>query len=244
MGLFSFFRLKGDPLVALQRDPLTRDFTRAAELEFVEKQVGNLRLIGRDADARELITKFLGTLLDFWKDEPLNPGHLSMFTAAALRLDIPEVAKQSLEIVIASQKEPPILDLTTLFLDLGTVYQRLDLSLEKQLDCYQKAVAALPSLNLQYSATRKQKAKAHLCAYLTASRLLLETEAAWHLSRARAFAPEIKFEDTAAVERFFEERRSTLTPDVASRLARLADELQDKAEYVSPPHRDKPASVE
>ena len=235
MGFFSFLKFKSDPLAALQDNRLTRDFTLAAELESIEKRVGNLRLVGRGVDARELICKLLRKLLECWRDEPSNPAHLRMFATASLRLDTPEVARKSLESVIATCKESRVLDLTTLYLELGVVYERLGLPIDDQFVCYQNAAKASPASDARYAATRKQKAKAHYYAHLAAARILLEDEATWHLSRAIEFAPGVNFDDKRAVESFFEERSATLTPDVANYIAELVGQLHGNVGDVQSP---------
>ena len=117
-----------------------------------------------------------------------------------------------------------MMDLTSVYCSLATLYQQLQYPLEKQFSCYRDAAEALPTPNTLFPATRIQKAKAHYYAHLIASRLHLENESTLHLSKAKEYAPEIKFEYDGEVQRYFEDGRFALTPDVASHLAQLAEE--------------------
>lgn len=78
MGLFEFFKPRKEPLQALTKLPRMQKAMLATDLEFTQKQIANLRAVGRDSEAEKLIIDFRNKLADFsqltfkeWDKSPL-----------------------------------------------------------------------------------------------------------------------------------------------------------------------------
>lgn len=78
MRLFDFFKPRRDPLRYLEKQPNIRKAMLAQELEFAQKQIANLRAVGRDAeagklvaDSREKIGEFFRLTFREWDKLPL-----------------------------------------------------------------------------------------------------------------------------------------------------------------------------
>ena len=80
------------------------------KLEFVQKQIDNLRAVGRDADANKTILDYLLEILQEWKKEPQNPSHLSLLANAAMSLGALDAGTESLNAVIQANANTPLLE--------------------------------------------------------------------------------------------------------------------------------------
>ena len=206
MGLFDFLKPRSDRLRELEKKPVVRKVMLEMKLEFLQKQIANLRAVGREADADKAITTFLLEVLQEWKREPHNPIHLSTLANSAIMLGALEAGKGWLKIVIEENEKTPFLDLTTVYMDLGRIYHRLRNNPEKELWCYHMATEAIPPNNCKFPATKRHKAKAHNFAYMCANRIGNQEHVEFHDRKRRELAPEVNWDDAEHVLKLVQEQ--------------------------------------
>lgn len=205
MGLFDFLKPKEkEGLASLVNNPKMRKVVLAMQLEYVEKEVANLKAVGREQDANKRISGFLQECLQEWKQEPQNPAHLTLLANAAVKLGALEAGKESLKIVIQANEENPIIDLTTVYFDLGRIYHQLHGTCEKELWAFHTATQCEPPPKCKFPAKPTDKAKAHSFACSCAKVLRNEEYANYHGEMARRLVPELDWDDTMAVIRWIQ----------------------------------------
>lgn len=230
MGLFDFLKPKKSTFGELtEKDPRARKILLRALSEMVAKEAGNLRAVGRNGDADKRIEEYLQMVFQEFKNEPQNPRHLSLLTDVALKLDVLEAGKKTLESVI-KENDRLSLDLTLPYTDLGRIYHQLRTDPNRELWCYEMAAAAKAPQGCKFPATRQQKAKAHCFAFthITASSFTWEyymkkngakadeiarareehstdeQRADSHKKRAKELVPEVDWNDQAQITRFMQ----------------------------------------
>lgn len=200
MGLFDFLKPKEKKgLESLSKDPKMRKLMLAMQLEYVKKEVSNLNAVGRTQDAKKRISGYLQECLDEWKKEPHNPAHLTLLANAAISLGALEVGKESLKIVIQANEERPMIDLTSVYFDLGRIYHQLCGTCDKELWAFHMATQCQPPPKCKFPATPVLKAKAHYFAHSCASVLMNNEHATYHDQMARRLVPDLDWDDTMAV---------------------------------------------
>jgi hypothetical protein len=199
MGLFDFLKPKKDPLDAMMENkpPQQKKILLYFMADKVGAQANNLRAAGRKDDAEKIITEYLQRVFQEFKNEPLDPRNLSLFTSVALKLDAAEAAKKTLESLI-EENDRLFLDLTVVYTDLGRIYHVLPIDPKRELWCYEMATAAMAPQGCKVPATRKQKAKAHCFAFTKLRAISLTWE--FRMEKREPTADEI--------ERVHEERRT------------------------------------
>lgn len=204
MGLFDFLKPRKDPLRELEKNPLVKRAMLAMKLEFVQKQIDNLRAVGRDADANKTVLDYLLEILQEWKKEPQNPSHLSLLANAAMSLGALDAGKESLNAVIQANAKTPLLDLTLVYMDLGMIYHQLRNNPEKELWCYNKATESVAPPNCKFPASQNDKTKAHNYAYMCAYRINNEDQTKYHDHKRRELAPDLDFDDPVQVMKWLQ----------------------------------------
>jgi len=204
MGFFDWFNLRirpEDPVTRIARkNPEMRSYLLHASSEVVAKQAENLRAVGRDDDAFKVVKEAVGRAFAQFKNEPDNPEHLSWLTGMAIELGAPELAKLTLEQVIEGSQHFT-LDLTSLYTDLGRVYQHLGADPKRELQCYEMAADAKAPDRCRFPATPQQKAKAHQLAYSVCQRLGDGERASSHAKKARQLVPSVNWDDPKEVKK-------------------------------------------
>ena len=209
MGLFDFLKPKNDVAAQLaewEKRPEVQKAKLAVKKEYIQKQVANLRAVGRQADAGEAARAFLSELFDQWTGEPENPAHLTSFTNNALIFNELEFGKEMLKVVIEkTQKHAFSLDLTTVYLDLGRIYHQLRANGDKELWCYHMATEAPPPAGCKFPASNAQKAKAHLFALSSAQVAGNQEHIKWHEYKFKEMAPGIDADNPEEIIKFLQE---------------------------------------
>jgi tetratricopeptide (TPR) repeat protein len=204
MGLLDWLNSRigsEDPLTRFARKhPEARQYLLHASCEVTAKQAENLRAVGREDDAFNVIKEHVGRVLAQFKNEPDNPQHLDLLTDVAIELGAPELAKLTLEPVIEGSQHFT-LDLTSLYMDLGRVYQHLGADPKRELQCYEMAADAKAPDRCRFPATPQQKAKAHQLAYSVCQRLGDRDRASSHAKKARQFVPSVNWDDPEDVKK-------------------------------------------
>lgn len=196
MGLLDWIENKIDPAAAYRRK--YAELLLPAEMEYAEKQINNLRAVGRDDDARKLASEYLDRLFKDYKAAPANPTQLRLFTTASIRFHELEFGKKTLEGIIQANEQHPFVDLTLIYFYLGTIHHQLQSDPEKELWCYEMAIKAEPPPNCKYVASQRMKARAHLFAAGPANRLKRFDLCDWHDAECQRLVPEVNFGDLSA----------------------------------------------
>lgn len=200
MGLFDFLKPKEKKgLEGLVKDPKMQELMLAMHLEYVKKEVANLNAVGRKQDANRRISAYLQECLEGWKKEPLNPAHLTLLANAAISLGAFDAGKETLKIVIQANEERSMIDLTSVYFDLGRIYHQLYGTCEKELWAFHMATQCQPPPKCRFPATPAFKAKAHYFAHSCASVLRNKDHATYHDQMARKLVPELDWDDTMTV---------------------------------------------
>jgi hypothetical protein len=118
----------------------------------------------------------------------------------AIELGAPELAKLTLEPVIEGSQHFT-LDLTSLYTDLGRVYQHLGADPKRELQCYEMAADAKAPKSCKFPATPQQKAKAHESACSVCMRIGDRERATFHAKRARELVPDVDWGDPDEVKK-------------------------------------------
>jgi hypothetical protein len=206
MGFLDWMGTKRDPSDALKKNPALRHGMLVMEMEQVKAQANNLRAVGRENDAKNLLMDFLVKIYEEWKKEPSNPSYLSLFTNASIQLEVPEMGKKTLEAVIKANQDHHFLDLTMVYLDLGRLVHQLHSNPEKEYWCYQMAIDAKAPPKTKYPASKRMKAKAHL--FAAGPAMLAEGSAdqvQYHEAECRRLAPDVDFKSLAAKAKFVQD---------------------------------------
>lgn len=169
MGLFNFLKPKADPLKELENNP---EFARQllfTEFEYVQKQIGNLRTVGREDDARKITSEYLKKVLSFWLKSPSDPFPIKYLSNCCMMLSVPELGRDVVENLVQKAEVSNMLDLTWLFWELGKLQHQIRDDGARELTYYERAYQASPPKDCLFPAGTRQKAAichfAHMCAY-------------------------------------------------------------------------------
>ena len=205
MGLFDFLKPKKKKGLASVADnaKLTNSELRIA-LATVEKDVRNLVAVGREQEARKRIHWYLEKCSQEFFDDFENPDHLRFFATAATSLGVLELGTNLLEITIEGNLKHPILDLTTVYTDLGRMYHHTDP--KKELRAYHLATQCKCPPKCKFPSSIADKANAHNLAYMCARRLMNAEYSEYHDKMRRKLVPDLDWDDTMAVVRWVQTR--------------------------------------
>lgn len=91
MGLFDFLKPKKDPMAELLKRPDVRNTMVGIELEYLQKQVANLRSVGRKDDAKKLVSDFLAKYSQEGKGEVITRIELARISYSIVYRILPDL---------------------------------------------------------------------------------------------------------------------------------------------------------
>jgi hypothetical protein len=195
MSIFNIFR----NLAASKQNESLDASKIVLRIVIVEKQVSNLRLVGRESDAQKVIHEYFLEIIEQWIKQPENTELVEHLAKASISLDALADGKGLLEIVIEKAMGKLPTDLTTIYTALGCVLHRLATKGDnvacanyrsQELRAYQMATEFVAPANCRLPATREQKAIAHNFAFYCASNMNLVEEAYFHDRKRKELMPE------------------------------------------------------
>lgn len=204
MGLFNLFKPKKGGLSGLANDPTFKKGMLVTQLEYVKKEVENLRAVGRSKEARMRISNYLKECLQEWKKEPQNPVYLTLIANASISLGELDAGVETLNIVIQSNEPKTFMDLTTVYMDLGRIHHQQRNNPEKEYWAYNMATLCKAPAKCKFCANSSDKAKAHYFAHLCASRINKNKEADFHDKMMRKLVPHLNWDDGIEVIRWIQ----------------------------------------
>jgi hypothetical protein len=203
MGLFDFHKPKKDPMEIARKlvsDPKFKPSEIQAETDMVASRVSNLKSVARDDEAEELSLEFLGRVFGECLSERYHehPKMLTAFADAAIRLEQPEYGKKAINAVIQMNLDKgPIIDLTTLYFDVGRMCHN-HTPAEEELWYYHSAIECVAPPKCLNPATNREKAIANDFAYHCAFRSNREDLAELYDRNRRKLAPDCDFDNLVA----------------------------------------------
>ncbi len=88
MGLFDFLKPK-----RFEKAPGSKRAAHKMEFQYVQKQVQELRAVGRESDVNQAIAGFLRRLFEAWKKTPSDPSFLRDIADTSGLLGAPQIGK-------------------------------------------------------------------------------------------------------------------------------------------------------
>lgn len=204
MGIFNFLKPKKRGLSGLTNDPTFKKGMSVTQLEYVKKEVENLRAVGRSKEAGMRISNYLKECLQEWKKEPQNPVYLTLIANASISLGELDAGEKTLNVVIQSNEPKTFMDLTTVYMDLGRIHHQQRNDPEKEYWAYNMATLCMAPAKCKFSANSSDKAKAHYFAQMCASRIGKEKEAKYHDKMMRNLVPNLNWDDGMTVIRWIQ----------------------------------------
>jgi hypothetical protein len=91
MGLFDFLKPKKNPMAELLQKPGVRSAMAGMELEYLQKQVANLRSVGRKEDAKKAVSDFLAKYAREHKGEVTSRIDLARISYSVAYRTLPDL---------------------------------------------------------------------------------------------------------------------------------------------------------
>ncbi|MFK5924945.1 MAG: hypothetical protein QM496_22420 [Verrucomicrobiota bacterium] len=95
MGLFDFLKPKKKPLSDFADNPAIRNVMAGMELEYLQKQVGNLDAVGRPEDAKKAVHDFMERYSRDSSGKECSPQELAQICYTASYMYLPELVFES-----------------------------------------------------------------------------------------------------------------------------------------------------
>src|ERR1039458_1849510 len=115
MGLFDFLKPRKNPHEDMKNQPELQKGVLLLQLEYVKKQIANLRAVGREKDVNKAIIPYLDEVWQCYKNDPYNPSHFTFLANAALTLEAPGLVEKYFKAVIEANASTPLIDLTIVY---------------------------------------------------------------------------------------------------------------------------------
>ena len=180
-----------------------RTFLRHVLKESVEKQTANLRAVGREGEAKEVLENYITLLFEEWENEADNPYLLAAVANAAITLNVLERGRALLESAIVRAQSASIpMDLTLVYFHLGRIHHYLRQDTNDELWCYEMAIQSEAPASCRYPASSLHKARAYHFAYSEAAVNGKKKHEQWYKRRARELAPEVHWDNPEDFTRF------------------------------------------
>jgi hypothetical protein len=171
--------------------------------EYVQRQVANLRAVGRASEAKNLTDSYLIELFEEWEKESDNPEYLGSLANAAITLENLEYGRELLESAISRANADLIpIDLTSVYWHLGRVHHYLRRATGDELWCYEMAIQAQAPNSYRYPANLLQKVRAYFFAYSEAAVKGKRKHEAWYKKRLCELKPDVRWDELDDVTRF------------------------------------------
>ncbi len=177
------------------KNPALQRSVFRGELEYVLNEISNLRAMGRNEDADNHGKAYLLRCHKEYVDDALDPSHLEFFTDAAMQLGLLEDCIKLHEFVVEKNKSHNLIDLTTVYFNLGTLYHRLHGTCEKELLAFHAGAIAQKPPNCKFPSTIKDKGKCHLFAKSCAEVLNNEDYKNYHHKQLSLIDPNVDWDD-------------------------------------------------
>jgi serine/threonine protein kinase len=180
-----------------------RTYLRDVLKEGVEKQAANLRAVGRETEAKEVLENYISLLFREWENEPDDPRFLATVANAAIALGSLDHGRALLESAISRVQSDAIpIDLTHVYFHLGRIHHYLRRDIGDELWCYEMAIQSEAPTMCRYPATLAHKARAYIFARNEAAVKGKPKHEKWYRKRVQQLAPNVDWQNLEDVTRF------------------------------------------
>jgi hypothetical protein len=198
MKIFNFFKkAKTRDQILNNASPALQRVAFILELEYVIKEAANLKTVGRHAEADSHENAYIKKCFDMHLADPYNPEPINHFVKSCMALGKLDMCVRMLVYIVENVKALKLLDLTTVYFNLGKLYHKIYGTSEEEFSAFRMGAEAIAPPKCPFPATVSDKARCHLFAMSCAACLEKEDDEKFHYDRLLAIDSNVNWSDTA-----------------------------------------------